>query len=69
MSEDFVIRIGDRVAHDFSKNIGVVLAWRKDPKGYDYKVRFFIPEQMTYKEDWFKREVLVPTPTKEQANE
>jgi hypothetical protein len=63
MSE-FVIRIGDTVQHDYSKELGKVLAWRKNKLGYDHKVSFYLKDFDNYRTDWYRREVLV-APTKE----
>ena len=58
-----ILRIGDTVYHDFSKDKGVLIGWRKDPTGYEYQIRFEDPENKT---DWFKREVIVTQATEEQ---
>lgn len=43
---------GDKVTHDYSKELGEVLETRDDPKGYNYYIKF------QTRTDWFKEEVL-----------
>lgn len=50
-----VVRIGSKVRHDFSEEVGTVIAWRKDENGYDYKVKWDVISTP----DWYQRKVLV----------
>ena len=64
------IIIGSKVKHDFSRYIGTVLAFRRDPWKYNYQVKFLLFNG-EYKTDWFKREVLelVLTPPLNQTKD
>lgn len=48
-----VMRIGSRVKHNFSGELGTVIAWRKDKHGYDYKVKWD-----NVSPDWYQLKVL-----------
>ena len=54
------IMIGSKVRHDFSKEIGYVLAFRRDPNKYNYQVEWHtvVGGKLNLKVDWMKREVL-----------
>lgn len=52
------IKVGDEVRHDFSKNLGIVLEVRKDPKRYDYKVEWKNTGLAVNIADWYRREYL-----------
>lgn len=52
------IMIGSMVKHDFSHYRGTVLAYRRDPKGYNYQVKFHLDEPDKYVTDWYQRKVL-----------
>lgn len=49
-----VMRMGSRVRHDFSKELGTVIGWRKDKNGYDYKVKW----DAISTPDWYQLKVL-----------
>jgi hypothetical protein len=51
------IMIGSMVKHNFSFERGTVLAYRRDPDGYNYQVRFHLDDGGE-RTDWYKREVL-----------
>lgn len=55
-----MIRVGDKVMHDYSSHQGVVLAKRKDRSGYNYQVQFAMPEngEEAFRVDWYRRDVL-----------
>lgn len=53
-----MIKVGDKVVHDYSLHTGEVLAIRKHPNGYNYQVKFWMPETKNYTIDWFKAKVL-----------
>ena len=51
------VMIGSKVKHNYSGQNGKVLAYRRNPQGYNYQVEF---EGVLYPYvDWFKREVLI----------
>jgi len=53
--------VGDTVVHEYSLHRGKVLSKRKNKLGYNYEVRFYMPENTEsekYRIDWFKRSVL-----------
>lgn len=53
-----MIKVGDKVVHDYSLHTGTVIEIRKHPQGYNYKVRFARPEAQDFVTDWFKKSVL-----------
>ena len=50
-----ILAIGQRVYHDFSGIHGIILEYREEPCGYNYKVQWFDGKNTT---DWYKRKVL-----------
>lgn len=60
-----MIKQGDIVYHDYSLHKGAVLDKRKHKLGYNYQVRFHLPEHKgtprEYRIDWYKRSVLRET--------
>lgn len=56
-----MLKIGDKVHHDFSREKGVIIAKNEvaeDTGGYDYLVEWTLPDG-TKKEDWMRKSVLV----------
>lgn len=55
-----VIKVGDKVRHDFSRELGTVKAIQdvnEDTSGYDYLVEWVLQNGET-RQDWMKRVVL-----------
>lgn len=52
------IMIGSKVKHDFSKVVGVVKAYRRDPDGYNYQVEFYQYSPLPTILEWYQRKVL-----------
>lgn len=50
-----LLYIGERIYHDFSGTHGIILEYRKDPQGYNYKIHWQDGKNTI---DWCKRKVL-----------
>lgn len=55
------VMIGSKVRHDYSGEIGYVLAYRRNKERYNYQVEWqtVVGGKLHIKTDWYRREVLI----------